>query len=97
MLEVRYNKDTKKVTAWCGDPKQFNIMGCWHYEAIVIVDISIPEKSCLAYLFDETTQTLIADSDYVEPKPIRNPLVEIDELKAKYDELKTKVETLEKK
>ena len=93
MLEVRYNTDTKKLTAWCGDEKQFgNLKREGH--TVVILDIPIPEKTCLAYLFDEATQTLIDNPDYVEPKPPRDPLAEIDELRQDNIAIKAGIEKL---
>lgn len=101
MLEVRYNTDTKELTAWCGDSEQFgNLDRGRDNEAIVILDIPIPTKPIQALLFDEATQTLIDNPDYVGPEPSRDPLVEIDKINAKiadYDTLKARVETLEKK
>lgn len=90
MLEIRYNKTTKELTAWCGDPKQFNVMGCWHYEAIVIIDSPIPDKPMEALLYDEATQSLINNPDYVEPEPPKD-------LATRVSELEGKVETLENK
>lgn len=101
MLEIRYNTDTKEVTGWCGDPEQFgNLDRDRDNEVIIVLNIPIPEKSCSAYLYDEATQSLIDNPDYVEPEPPRDPLAEIDEIKTKiadYDELKAKVKALEKK
>lgn len=71
MLEVRYNTDTKELTGWSGDPEQFGILNRgWDNEAIVILDIPIPDKPLEALLFDETTQTLVDNPDYVEPEPL---------------------------
>ena len=73
MLEVRYNTDTKQLTAWCGDPDSFgNLDRGRGEEAIVVLDIPIPDKPMEALLYDEATQTLIDNPDYVEPEP---PLV----------------------
>ncbi|GAI61888.1 unnamed protein product, partial [marine sediment metagenome] len=69
MLEIIYNTGSKLVTAWCGDEKQFgNLDRGWGDEAIVILDIPIPTKLIEALLFDEDTQTLIDNPDYVEPE-----------------------------
>jgi len=70
MLEVRYNTATKLATAWCGDETQFGNLDRGNPdEVVVILDIPIPEKHCLAYLYDEATQSLIPNPDYVEPGP----------------------------
>ncbi len=71
MLEVRYNADTKEVTAWCGDHDQFgNLDRGWTDEAVVVLDIPIPTKPIEALLYNEATQTLIDNPDYVEPEPL---------------------------
>lgn len=70
MLEVRYNIITKELTGWCADEEQFgNLDRHEENEAIVILDIPIPEESCTAYLYDEAAQSLIANPDYAEPPP----------------------------
>jgi hypothetical protein len=70
MLEVRYNTETKRLTAWCGDQGQFsNLDRGRDNEAIAVLNIPIPEKTCSAYLFDEATQTLTDNPDYIEPEP----------------------------
>lgn len=90
MLEVKYKKNTGVIMAWAGSPEHIG----GHYkpkasEAVVVLDIPNPEKPSSAYLVDEATQSLIDNPDYTEPKPPRDPLAEIDELK-------TRVEKLEK-
>lgn len=86
MLEIRYDKSTKVVTAWCADENQFgNLSREGH--AIVVLDIPIPEKSCLAYLYDEATEGLVENSDYVEPEPSRDLATEMDEMKARVEML----------
>jgi len=68
MLEVRYNTDTKEITAWCGDEAQFgNLEREGH--AVVILNIPIPSQEAGAYLFDEATQALIDNPDYIDPTP----------------------------
>jgi len=85
MLEVRYNKDTKEVTGWCGDPKEFgNLKKRGGVEEVVLLDIPIPNNLCIAYLYDEATRTLKDNPDYVQAT-IRNPLAEIDDLKARME------------
>lgn len=69
MLEIRYNTDTKKLTAWCGDETQFgNLDRGRPEEAIIVLDNPIPKKPCTAYLYDEATQSLIDNPAYVEPE-----------------------------
>lgn len=70
MLEVRYHTVTKKVTAWCGDAKQFgNLDRGRDNETIVVLDTPIPDKPTEAWLYDEATQSLIPNPDYIEPEP----------------------------
>ena len=90
MLEIRYNMVTNVVTGWCGDSKQFGFLKDRGDEAIVIVDIPLPPKPNSAYLFDEATATLSDNPDYIEPKPPRDLLVEIDDLKARLTALEPK-------
>lgn len=88
MIEIRYNTSTKEPTGCCGDETQFgNLDRERPREAIVIVDIPLPEKTIFAYLYDEATQNLIDNPDYVEPLPPRDLAAEIDELKAKVEKL----------
>lgn len=65
MLEVRYNTGTKEVTAWCGDERQFGNLER-DGNTVVILDIPIPTKPLEALLYDEATQTLMENPDYVE-------------------------------
>lgn len=71
MLEVRYNTETKELTAWCGDETQFgNLDRGRDNEAIVVLDTPIPTEPIEALLYDETTQTLIDNPDYTEPESL---------------------------
>ena len=89
MLEIRYNTDDKRVTAWRGNPKRFGNLDRDRPEgAIIVLDIPLPEKNCTAYLYDEATRALTLNPNYVEPEPPRDPLAEIDELKAEIEKLK---------
>ena len=90
MLEVRYILATKKVTGWCGDPKQFGNLKDRGGEKIVIVNIPIPPKPCRAYLFDEAINTLIDNPDYIEPAPSRDFGDEIDKIKVRVKKLEEK-------
>lgn len=71
MLEVRYNTETKEITGWWGsrfgnhDVKLKNRPD----EVIVMLDIPIPDRPLEAYLYDEVTQSLIANPEYVGPPP----------------------------
>lgn len=92
MLEVTYNTETKKLRAWNGDPKQFrNLVREGH--TVVVLDIPVPDKDINAWLFDEKTQSLIPNPDYVEPEPPRDLALEIDDLKAEIKELKKQIKT----
>ena len=89
MLEIRYNTKTKEVTGWWGsrfgkeEVKLRNLPD----DAIIMLDISIPDKPLGAWLFDEATQALINNPDYIEPTPRRDLVAEIDEIKAKIENL----------
>lgn len=72
MLEVRYNTETKEVTGWCGDNNQFGNLKDRGGEAIVILDILIPDKPLNAWLYDEASNSLIENPNYIPPEP---PLV----------------------
>lgn len=83
MLEIRYNINTKEVLGWCGDENQFgNLDREQPDEAIVILDIPIPVKVAQAYLFDETTQTLVDNPDYVEliSPPLSTHLARLEDI-----------------
>ena len=84
MLKIRYNIITGQLTAWrfAKDGEKFlKIDRGWDIEAITTLDISIPDKPPMAWLYDG--QKLIPNPDYVEPAPPRNLLAEIDDLKVK--------------
>ncbi len=90
MLEVRYNKNTKEITGWWGNRfgnKKVKLKNRPD-ETIVMLDIPIPDKPLMAWLFD--TDKLIPNPSYVEPEPPRNLEAEIDELKTIIDNI-TKV------
>ncbi len=92
MLEIRYNTTTGKLTGWWGSRfgnEEIKLKDRPE-EAIVILDISIPDKPLGAWLYDETTNSLKANPDYVEPEQARNLAAEIDELKAEIKALKDK-------
>lgn len=68
MLEIRYNRKTGEVTGWWGsrfgnhEAKLKNRPS----ETIVTLDIPIPDKPLGAWLFDEATQSLKSNPDYIE-------------------------------
>jgi len=82
MLEIRYNKNTKKLTGWWGSrfgnhkDKLKNRSG----EAIAKLDIPIPNKPLGAWLYDKNTKSLESNPGYIEPLPQRDLMAEIDEL-----------------
>ena len=85
MLEVTYNIATKTLRAWNGDPSSFRNIAR-EGEAVVVLDIPVPDKLITAYLYNEATRSLIPNPNYAEPEPARDLLDEIDELKARLDE-----------
>jgi hypothetical protein len=90
MLEVRYNKTSKRLSGWCGDDKQFGHFKDRGDEEIVVIDIPIPDKPLDAWLFDEATQDLIANPDYIAPLPKRDLAAEMDYLKVRVEALEVK-------
>ena len=88
-MEIRYNTVTKEVTGWWSNRAGNHEVKLKNRpeEAIVDLDISIPDKSLPAWLCDG--KGLIPNPDYVEPQPPRD-------LKAEIEELQTKVSALEK-
>lgn len=87
MLEIRYIIETKQLTGWCGDLEQFGKLDRNRpTEAVVILDIPIPDKPVEAWLFDGSK--LIPNPDYIEPEPPFDAKAEIDELRAEIDKLK---------
>lgn len=88
MLEVRYNTITKELTGWCGDPMQFGNLKDRGNEAIVVLDIAVPDKPLDAWLCDG--KSILPNPGYIEPIPPRNLAAEIDKLKARVDKLEKK-------
>ena len=90
MLEVRYNKTTKELTGWWGSRqgnKKVKLKNRPN-EEIAMLDIPIPDKLLGAWLYD--TDKLIPNPSYIKPKPPRDLAAEIDDLKARLDNI-TKV------
>lgn len=68
MLELRYNNETKLVTGWRSDPEKFgNLEREGH--TVVILDIPIPPLPGEAYLFNELSQSLVENPEYILPEP----------------------------
>lgn len=90
MLEIRYNTLTNEVTGWWGSRFGNHEVKLKdrHDEAIIELDILVPDKPLEAWLYDG--DKLIPNPDCVEPKPPRNLIVEIDELKARLDSIEVK-------
>jgi len=86
MLEIRYDKNTKVVTAWCGDSESFgNLDRGRDNETTMVLDVPLPRKHCLAYLYDNIKKKLVDNPNYVEPSSLRDLAKEIDELKAEFE------------
>ena len=85
MLEVRFNIVTRELTGWWGSRfgnEEIKLKDRPD-EAIIMLDIPIPDKPLDAWLYDSFH--LVPNPDYVEPKPARNLAAEIDELKARLE------------
>ncbi|MBA7649171.1 hypothetical protein ES703_56965 [subsurface metagenome] len=69
MLEVRYNINTKKITGWWGNRHGNHEAKLKNRpdEAIALLDTPIPDKPLEAWLYDETTQSLVPNPDFIEP------------------------------
>jgi len=92
MLEIRYKKTTKELTGWWGDRHGNHEAKLKNHPngAIVTLDIPTPNKPLGAWLFDEVTQSLVSNPDYVEPEPPRDLLAEVDKLEARIEKLEKK-------
>jgi len=90
MVEVRYVEASKRITGWCGDSKQFGLLKDRGGEIILILDIPLPTKFIKAYLFDEATNTLVDNPDFIPKPPPRDLPAEIDALKARVKVLEPK-------
>ncbi len=90
MLEVRYNTQTGEVTGWWGSRHGNGEVKLKNRpdEAMAMLDIGISDKPLNAWLFDG--KKLSPNPDYVEPSPLRDLLAEVDELKARLNDI-TKV------
>ena len=88
MLEVRFNPTTRKLTGWWGNRHGNHDVKLKSRpdERIVLLDIPIPDKPLGAWLCDGKKLTL--KPEYVEPRPPRNLLAEMDELRAEIEELR---------
>lgn len=87
MIEIRYKKDTGILTGWWSDRFGNHKKKLKYHpnEAIVKLDIPIPNKPLKAWLYDG--ESLVDNPDYVELALPRNPMAEIDELKARIQRL----------
>jgi len=87
MIEIRYNKNTRKLTGWWGSRFGNHEVKLKNRpdEAMAMLDIPIPDKPLGAWLFD--SNKLIPNPDYVEPEPVRDLEAEIDELRARVEEI----------
>ena len=91
MLEIRYDKTTRKITGWWGDRHGNEEVKLKNRpdEAIALLNIPLPDKSLDAWLFD--TDKLIPNPAYVEPLPPRDLLAELIANKAEINELKARL------
>lgn len=83
MLEVRYNTLTKELTGWWGSRfgnEEIKLKNRPN-EAIVTLDITIPDKPLRAWLLDG--QILIPNPEYIEPNIPIDLLTEVEDLKTR--------------
>ena len=92
MLEIRYNTITKGVTGWWGNRwgNEDVKLRDRPNEAIVMLDIPIPNKPLDAWLYDEATKSLIPNPDYTKPEPPMDYNAKVTELEARIIELEAK-------
>lgn len=83
MLEVRYKTDTKKVTGWCGDEKQFGHLAKPGH-TVVILDMPVPDKPIEFWIFNEDKKSFVLDPTYIEPV---QPLTKIEARLTKLEEV----------
>lgn len=68
MLEVRYEKVSKKVTGWCGDKTQMGKLDRGRpEETVTVIDAPVPPENCSNYTFNEATQELEKIPEEIEP------------------------------
>ena len=90
MLEIRYIKTNGKVTAWCANKSRFGKLDRGRSEeTTTILDIPIPDKPLKAWLYNNGTQSLVANPDYIKPAPPKDFAAEIDELRARLGKLES--------
>ena len=99
MLKVRYSKETGILSGWATETEiEFATLEARMDEDVAVLDIAKPNVDDYEYFIYQDEQ--LKPSGKLPPDPLRDPLAEIDEIKAKiadYDTLKAKVEMLEKK
>ncbi len=89
MVEIRYNKIAGELTGWWAnrfgnhEVKLKNRPG----EAIVMLNIPLPDRKLYDWLYDETTKSLIPNPNYIEPAKNRDAFAEIDSLEARIKKL----------
>ena len=71
MLEVRYNTITNQVTGWWGNRHGNHSLKLKNrpHEAIVELDVPIPDKPIDAWLYFPNNDSLTLSGDYIEPPP----------------------------
>jgi len=72
MLEIRYDINTKVLSAWCASEARFGHLDRGREnEAVAIIDSGIPDKPPMAWLYKDNK--LKANPDYKEPAPEQPP------------------------
>lgn len=90
MLEVKYDTETRLLRGWCADETRFGGLNPDEEQAVVMLDIPIPEKDPFAYLVKSDLSGLEPNPDYEEPEPPRGLAAEVDDLKARVEKLEGK-------
>jgi len=97
MLKIRYNTKTKLLSGWEDDSTKFDALEARKGEETTLLAIQKPDADDYEYYIYDGE---LMSSSKQPPTPRRDLATEIDKINAKiadYDELKAKVEVLEKK
>lgn len=83
MLEIKYLEATGILIAWAGSPEhEGGHLEAQSGEQIAVIDCPVPEKPPSAWLYDESTQSLIPNPDYIEPYDPNPDRIRLQELLA---------------
>ena len=67
MLEILYDKDTKRVAGWCSVRRRMGRMRAKLGQRIVVLPIDVPEFPSINYYLDLDGRVITFDPTYVPP------------------------------